>query len=77
MNPTIARSYYRRAYTTIIEDAPAVWLYEGSVWAGMNIGVRPAPMRPDAWFAHLADWTIGTGGSPAESTSVAIAARAH
>lgn len=77
MNPAIARAYYRRAYTTIIGDAPAVWLYEGSVLAGMSVGVRPAPMRPDAWFAHLADWTIGTGGSSAESTSVAIAARAH
>lgn len=77
MNPKLARAYYRRAYSTIIEDAPAVWLYEGASWAGMNVGVRPASMRPDAWFAHLADWTIGTGGTPPESTSVALAARAH
>jgi peptide/nickel transport system substrate-binding protein len=73
MDPTRARGYYRRAYTTIIGDAPAVWLYEGSAWAGMNVGVRPAPMRPDAWFAHLADWTIGTGAVAAGSTSVAVA----
>ena len=73
MDPTRARGYYRRAYTTIIEDAPAVWLYEGSAWAGMNVGVRPAPMRPDAWFAHLADWTIGTGVVAAESASDTVA----
>ena len=73
MDPTRARGYYRRAYTTIIEDAPAVWLYEGSVWAGMNVGVRPAPMRADAWFVHLADWTIGTGVVAAKSSSDVVA----
>lgn len=77
MNPAAARTYYRRAYATIIEDAPAVWLYEGSAWAGMNVGVRPAAMRPDAWFAHLAEWTIGAARSGADTTSVALAASAH
>ena len=72
-----ALGYYKRAYTTIIEDAPAIWLYEGVAWAGMNVGVQPAPMRPDAWFAHLADWTIGEGGPSADAGSVAVATSAH
>jgi peptide/nickel transport system substrate-binding protein len=76
MNPALARAYYQRAYATIIEDAPAVWLYEGSNVAGMRVLVHPAPMRADAWFVHLADWTVG-GDARAAGTRVATAASTH
>ena len=77
MDPRAARDYYRRAYTTIIEDAPAIWLYEGAQYTGMSVSVQPARMRADAWFAHLPDWTIGDGGAPAAGGSVAVATSAH
>ncbi|MFI5243247.1 MAG: ABC transporter substrate-binding protein, partial [Gemmatimonadales bacterium] len=76
MDRRAALAYYRRAYTTIIEDAPAIWLYEGAQYTGMNVGVQPATMRADAWFAHLPDWTIDGAAAPAAS-NVAVATSAH
>ena len=67
---------YRRAYATLIADAPAIWLYEAPTVAGMSTNVHPAPMRADMWFVHLADWTIGDGPAP-KSANVALAAGAH
>lgn len=75
MDPQRARGYYRLAYSTIIEDAPAMWLYEGSMVAGMSVAVHPATMRADAWFSHLADWTVGA--QKADTAGVALAASAQ
>jgi peptide/nickel transport system substrate-binding protein len=76
MDPKAAVAQYRRAYATLIADAPAIWMYEAPAVAGMSANVHPAPMRADMWFVHLADWTIGDGSAP-ESASVALAAGAH
>jgi peptide/nickel transport system substrate-binding protein len=70
-----AISQYRRAYATLIGDAPAIWLYEGNTIAGMGTDVHPAHMRADMWWVHLADWSIGD--EPAKDASVALAAGAH
>jgi peptide/nickel transport system substrate-binding protein len=72
----LAVEQYRRAYAIIAEDAPAIWLYEGSTVAGMSANVHPVHMRADLWFAHLADWTIGDGAD-STSASVALAANAR
>ena len=53
-----ARQLYRRAVQEIVDDAPAVWLYDVFTVAGVHKRLRPAPMRPDAWWIHLADWSI-------------------
>lgn len=76
MNPKVAVAQYRRAYATIIGDAPAIWLYEAPAVAGMSSNVHPAAMRADMWFVHLADWTIGDGPAP-KSATVASSAGAH
>jgi len=76
LDGTAAIAQYRRAYATLIEDAPGIWMYEGASIAGMSKNVHPAPMRADLWFAHLADWTIGDEPAP-KSPSVALAAGAH
>jgi peptide/nickel transport system substrate-binding protein len=75
-DPQAAIAYYRRAYATIIDDAPGIWMYELPSIAGMSVNVHPAPMRADLWFAHLADWTVGDAAAP-KSASVALAAGAH
>jgi peptide/nickel transport system substrate-binding protein len=75
-DPQAAIAYYRRAYATLIDDAPGIWMYELPSIAGMSVNVHPAPMRADLWFAHLADWTVGDATSP-KSASVALAAGAH
>jgi peptide/nickel transport system substrate-binding protein len=75
-DPKTAITQYRRAYATLIDDAPAIWLYEGNSVAGMGADVHPAHMRADMWWVHLADWSIGDGPS-AKGASVALAAGAH
>ena len=57
-DPSTARAHYRRAYETIVADAPAVWLYEAQPVAGVHRRVRITGMRADAWWAGIADWSI-------------------
>ena len=57
-DPSRARAHYRRAYETIVADAPAVWLYESRPVAGVHRRIRVVGMRADAWWAELADWSI-------------------
>jgi peptide/nickel transport system substrate-binding protein len=53
-----SRGYMRRAFQLQIADAPAVWLYDVPTVAGLQKRIRPASLRPDGWWVHLADWTI-------------------
>lgn len=53
-----ARPLFTRAYQTIVEDAPAVWLFEPRNLFAVQKRIHLAPLRPDAWWAHLADWYI-------------------
>lgn len=52
------RQYLTKAYETIIQDAPAIWLAEPRQLVGYHSRLQLAPMRPDAWWSHLADWWI-------------------
>lgn len=58
MAPGAARAHFHSAFQTITDDAPAVWLYEPQQIAGVHRRIRLAPFRADAWWAHLADWSI-------------------
>ena len=58
MDPVKEKAYFKRAYQVIIDDAPAIWLYEPRITAGAHKRIRPVNMRPDAWWSGLADWTI-------------------
>lgn len=53
-----SKAMFDRVYRIIIDDAPAVWLYEPETVLGVNKRIRTAPMRPDAWWLDLADWKI-------------------
>jgi peptide/nickel transport system substrate-binding protein len=55
---THAKAFFTKAYTTINEDAPAVWLYEPRTIMGLHRRFRTAATRPDAWWFDLADWWI-------------------
>ena len=57
-DPAKAKAFYRRAYTILAEDAPAVWLYEPRFTAGIHRRIQPTGLRPDAWWAGLPDWSI-------------------
>ncbi|HEU4748834.1 MAG TPA: hypothetical protein VFS56_10065, partial [Gemmatimonadaceae bacterium] len=52
------RALFTRAYETIAQDAPAIWLAEPIPTLGYHSRFQLAPMRPDAWWAHIAEWWI-------------------
>ena len=53
-----SRRYYTLAYRIAIQDAPAIWLYEPRMVLGIHRRIKPAAIRPDAWWYSLADWYI-------------------
>lgn len=57
-NTTAVRAHFRAAYQAAIDDAPAIWLYEPRLYAGLHRRVREGSLRPDAWWASLATWSI-------------------
>lgn len=61
MNPTRSAALYRRAYRILVDDAPAVWLYELRNAQAVSRRIRLSGIRPDAWWANLADWSVNEG----------------
>lgn len=49
---------FRRAYRIIVNDAPAVWLYEPRNLAAVRRDLTPVKIRPDGWLASIGEWTI-------------------
>lgn len=56
-----AAELWKQAYAILTDDAPAVWLYEPRLVAGVHRRIQPTGMRPDAWWADLADWRVTPG----------------
>ncbi len=52
------RAHFRLAYQAAIDDAPAIWLYEPRLFAGIHRRLTTGPLRPDAWWSSVASWTI-------------------
>jgi peptide/nickel transport system substrate-binding protein len=52
------RAYARRAFETIIEDAPGIWLYQPLTVAGIHKRIHVGPMPPDGYWSGMADWWI-------------------
>lgn len=52
------RALFTKAYETIIQDAPAIWLAEPIPTLGYHSRLQLAHMRPDAWWAHVPEWWI-------------------
>jgi peptide/nickel transport system substrate-binding protein len=59
--PQQSKAYYQQAYQQIIDDAPALWVYEPRFFAGAHTRLRPVGLRADGWWNSLADWTIPEG----------------
>ena len=61
MNPSRSVELYRRAYRILTDDAPAMWIYELRNVHGASKRIHPVGIRPDAWWADLADWSVSSG----------------
>ncbi|HTE44701.1 MAG TPA: peptide ABC transporter substrate-binding protein [Gemmatimonadaceae bacterium] len=57
-DPVKTKGYASRAFQTIIDDVPAVWLYDLVTVDAVNSRIDAAPVRADGWWANLADWSI-------------------
>ncbi len=55
------RSHFTKAYQLIIDDAPAVWMAEPKRIMAVHRRISTVGMRPDAWWTHIADWSIPAG----------------
>ncbi|MCC6930696.1 MAG: peptide ABC transporter substrate-binding protein [Gemmatimonadaceae bacterium] len=53
-----SKALYHRAYTTIIEDAAAIFLYEPKMVAGIHKRIDPGVLPKAGWWLNLGDWTI-------------------
>jgi peptide/nickel transport system substrate-binding protein len=58
MDPTRSAALYRRGYRILVEDAPAIWLYELRNAQAVSKRIHPVGIRADAWWANLGDWTV-------------------
>jgi peptide/nickel transport system substrate-binding protein len=52
------KALFTKAYNTIIQDAPAIWLAEPIPTVGYHSRLQLAPLRSDAWWAHIPEWWI-------------------
>jgi peptide/nickel transport system substrate-binding protein len=57
-SPDREHAYFRQAYQLVVDDAPAIHMYEIRNMAGMHKRIRPTGMRADAWWAALSEWSI-------------------
>ena len=57
-DPSRTRAYARRAFETIIEDAPGIWLYETSAVMGLDKRIHTTVMRSDGYWSDIAGWWI-------------------
>ncbi|HST07127.1 MAG TPA: peptide ABC transporter substrate-binding protein, partial [Gemmatimonadaceae bacterium] len=55
---TTRKALFTRAYETIIQDAPAIWLAEPLTTVGYHSRLQIGTLRPDAWWAHIPEWWI-------------------
>jgi peptide/nickel transport system substrate-binding protein len=59
--PERSRAEWLRAYQTIVDDAPAIWLFEPRTVAGAHRRIRLQGLRADGWWAELDAWSIPLG----------------
>lgn len=58
MDLASSRRHLRAAYQTIIDDAPALWLFESRNATAVHARLVLPAWRPDAWWLTLGDWSV-------------------
>ena len=57
-SPAQMRRHFAAAWRIIADDAPAIWLAEPRRVLAVNSRIVTSGMRPDAWWAGMAQWYI-------------------
>lgn len=50
--------FWSQAFSTIVNDAPAIWLYEQRTPIAVHRRFIVPPLRADGWYNNLADWRV-------------------
>lgn len=58
MGPDRRRDAFRRAYRHLVEDVPAVWLYESRPFVAVHQRIRVVGENSDNWWRFLRLWWI-------------------
>jgi len=53
-----SRRHWAQAFQQILDDAPAIWLVEPRVFMAMHRRFIVPTLRPEGWYANLADWRV-------------------
>jgi peptide/nickel transport system substrate-binding protein len=53
-----SRRYWGRAFQRIVQDAPAIWLYEQHTPLAVHRRFILPPLRADGWYTELAEWRV-------------------
>lgn len=56
--PVTSHRYWARAFQQIVNDAPAIWLVDQRAPVALHKRFIVPPLRPDGWYADLADWRV-------------------
>lgn len=55
---TKAKALYRETYQGILDDVPAVFLFEPRVIAAVHKRFRTPPFRADGWWKNITEWSV-------------------
>lgn len=61
--PEQSRALYRKAWSLLVSNVPAVWLYDLVNVGAVREPIEPRGLRADAWWGELAKWSIGADQS--------------
>jgi peptide/nickel transport system substrate-binding protein len=56
--PAEMRAHFARAWRIIADDAPGIWLAEPKRVMAVSKRIETTGMRPDSWWAGMAQWRI-------------------
>lgn len=62
VNPARSRAHFRKAYQLILDDAPAVWLYENRSFMALHGRIVPVLEGANTWWRKLRLWSIPAAG---------------
>ncbi len=58
---TDRRAYFSRAFQMVVDDAPAVWLYEPLTVIGIHRRFDMPPLRAGGWWLDIPRWSVRPG----------------
>lgn len=58
MDQRTAKAHFRSAYQAIVDDAPAIWLFEPVAVAGVSKKLNTGILRADGWWLGVPGWSV-------------------